>query len=198
MKGLLVLGFGLASVAPFAFRAGHFTGGDPAEGERQTMNTMIRSPLAGLLLACLGLTVCACVLALPQHAVAILTMAGLGLVGVTGTVTYRCPAVVKGTTTVPTAGQVANYVCADVAMGDAATITNVTHNLSGVSTDGSDGSPMYSISCLVVGATPVGRGVTVSFTTNALQLSNLTTAAGNGATYRVEMWRHSLISDFVK
>lgn len=128
----------------------------------------------------------------------LLALAGLGLVGVTGTVTYRCPAVVAGLTTAPTAGQVTNLVVADVAMGDAATITTVTHNLSGVSTNGADGSPMYDISTLVSGATPVGQGVTVAFTTNALQLSNLTTAAGNGGTYRVKMWRHSIISNFTK
>lgn len=160
------------------------------------MNT-IRWSLAGLLLA---FAICFLMfgpLAMPGHSVAVL-LAGLGLVGVTGTVTYRCPAVVKGTTTAPTAAQVTNLVVADVAMGDAATITNVTHNLSGVSTDGTDGSPNYMISTLVAGATPVGTGVTVAFTTNALQLSNLTTAAGNGQTYRVQIWRHSIISNFTK
>lgn len=160
------------------------------------MNT-IRVSLAGLLLA---FAICFLLfgpLVMPGHSVAIF-LAGLGLVGVTGTVTYRCPAVVKGLTTVPSAAQVTNLVVADVAMGDAATITTVTHNLSGVSSDGSDGSPNYMISTLVAGATPVGTGVTVAFTTNALQLSNLTTAAGNGQTYRVQMWRHSIISNFLK
>lgn len=161
------------------------------------MNRIRSGALAGLLLAfvlCFGFVAVA---AVQHHSPwAAVFLAGLGALGVTGTVTYRCPKVVKGTTTAPTAAQVANLVVADVAMGDAATITNVTHNLSGVSTDGSDGSPLYSISTLVAGATPVGTGVTVAFTTNAIQLSNLTTAAGNGQTYRVQIWRHSIISNF--
>ena len=115
-----------------------------------------------------------------------------------GTVTYRCPAAVAGATVAPTAAQVTNEVVADVTMADASTVTTVTHNLSGVSTNGADGSPNYSVSLLAAGATPVGMGVTVSFTTNGLQLTNLTSAAGNGGTYRVYIWRHSIITNYVK
>jgi len=115
-----------------------------------------------------------------------------------GTVTYRCPAVVAGTSTAPTTAQVTNLVVADVTMGDTSTVTTVTHNLSGVSTNGADGSPLYGISLISAGATPVGSGVTVSFTTNGIQLTNVSTAAGAGQTYRVQIWRHSIISNFTK
>ncbi len=117
--------------------------------------------------------------------------------GVAGTVTYRVPATVAGTSTAPTAAQVSNEVIADVTMADAATITTITHNLSGITTNGANGDPQIHIVCLTAGATPVGMGVTVSYTTNAVQIANIGgTAAGNGQTYRVQLWRHSLISDF--
>ncbi len=161
------------------------------------MNRIRSGALAGLLLAFVLCFAFVAMAAVQTHSPwAAVFLAGLGALGVTGTVTYRTPAAVKGTTTAPTAAQVGNLVVADVAMGDAATITTVTHNLSGVSTNGADGSPMFELSCIVAGATPVGSGVTVAFTTNALQLSNLTTAAGNGSTYRVKIWRHSIISNF--
>jgi len=158
--------------------------------------------LAGLLLAFL-------VLALPLSAATvnhshvsrsiILQLLGTAvLFGAAGTVTYRLPAVVAGTATAPTAAQVTNAVVADVTMADASTITTVVHSLAGVSTNGADGSPFVHVFCLVAGATPVGRGVTVSFTTNGVQLANLTTAAGNGQTYRVQIWRHSLITNYTK
>jgi hypothetical protein len=116
-----------------------------------------------------------------------------------GTVTYRDPAVVAGTSTAPTAAQVTNAVIADVTMADAATITTVVHSLSGVSTNGLDGSPFVHVLCLTAGATPVGAGVTVSFTTNGVQIANVGgTAAGNGGTYRVQIWRHSLITNYTK
>jgi len=117
--------------------------------------------------------------------------------GTAGTVTYRCPASVAGTTTAPAASAVDNEVIADVTMADASTITTVTHNLSGITTNGSAGDPNVSIFLLTAGATPVGMGVTLSYITNAIQLANIGgTAAGNGQTYRVQIWRHSIITDF--
>jgi len=106
--------------------------------------------------------------------------------------------VVAGATVAPTAAQVTNCVIADVTMVDAATITTVVHSLSGVSTNGADGSPFVHLFVLTAGATPVGQGVTVSFTTNGVQLANNTTAAGNGQTYRVQIWRHSIITNYTK
>jgi hypothetical protein len=120
--------------------------------------------------------------------------------GAAGTVTYRCPATVKATSTAPTAAQVTNLVVADVTMADGSTVTTVVHSMNAgatpVSTAGADGSPLIHIFCLTAGATPVGMGVTVSFITNAIQLTNITSAAGNGGTYRVQIWRHSIISNF--
>ena len=115
-----------------------------------------------------------------------------------GTVTYRCPQVVKGTSTAPAATQVANLVVADVTMADTSTVTTVTHNLSGCSTNGLDGSPLVSVFCVTAGATPVGTGVTINIITNAIQLTNVSTAAGAGQTYRVQICRYSAISDFVR
>lgn len=113
-----------------------------------------------------------------------------------GTVTYRDPAVVRGTTTAPTTSQVANCVIAVVTMPDAATATTITHNLPNVSTNGADGSPFINIFCLTAGATPVGLGVTVSFITNGVILTPITTAAGNGCTYEVQIYRHSLLTNY--
>jgi len=115
-----------------------------------------------------------------------------------GTVTYRNPKVVNATSTAPTTTQVSNCVIADVTMLDASTITTVTHNLPGVSTNGADGSPFVHILCLTAGATPVGMGVTVTYTTNGIQLANVGgSTAGNGCTYRVQIWRHSLVTNYI-
>lgn len=153
----------------------------------------VRTALAGLLLAFLVL-VAPLFAYCPKVAVGLFSLGLLGMAA--GTVTYRDPASVKGTTTAPTTAQVVNCVIADVTMPDAATATTVTHNLPGVSTNGADGSPFYHISCLTAGTTPVGLGVTVSFTTNGLVLTPITTAAGNGCTYRVMIWRHSIITNY--
>jgi hypothetical protein len=164
------------------------------------MKTM-SNPLAGLLLAVL-----ACVLlfagtraGMPFGLTVALGLATAGLLfGTVGTLTYRAPAVVAGGTTAPTAAQVTNMVCVDVAFLDGDTATTVTHNLSGVSTTGADGSPMVHSETLVKGATPVGSGFTVAFTTNAIILTPVASAAGNGQTYRFWIWRHSILSNFTK
>lgn len=164
--------------------------------------TTVRTALAGLLLAFLVFSLPAMAatnLAPNNHSTGsvLVILASLGLIGMAaGTVTYRDPASVRGTTTAPTTAQVANCVIADVTMPDAATATTITHNIPGVSTNGLDGSPFLHIFCLTAGATPVGQGLTVAFLTNAVVLSNITSAAGNGGTYRVEIWRHSLITNY--
>ncbi len=149
----------------------------------------IRNTLAVLLLAFL-------VLGLPAAAnfhnpttakvvLEILTFAALA--GAAGTVTYRSPAAVKGFSTAPTA--------AHVTMADASTVTTVVHSLAGVSTNGLDGSPMVHVFAVTAG-TLVGAGVSVGFLTSAITLTNTTTAAGNGSTWRVIIWRHSLITNY--
>jgi hypothetical protein len=185
--------------SPFCFSGANFSAVEPQKGESKTMKTLLNA--GGLLLA---LMLCsAAAWGATGHAAAlhstpwlIVFLSGLGLVGAAGTVTYLDPKVVNGTSTAPTTSQVSNAVIANVTMADAATATTVTHNLSGVSTNGADGSPMIHIMCLTAGATPVGMGVTFSFTTNGVILNNITTAAGNGCTYRVQIWRHSLITNF--
>jgi len=162
--------------------------------------TITSKTLAGLLLALFlvfALTLATTPQTMSGGARFVLALFSLGAIaGAAGTVTYRDPASVNGTTTAPTTAQVANCVIADVTMPDAATATTITHNLPGVSTTGTNGSPFIHIFCLTAGATPVGLGVTVSFLTNAVVLTPITTAAGNGCTYRVQIWRHSLITNY--
>lgn len=110
---------------------------------------------------------------------------------VAGTVTYRAPSSVAGTTTAPTAAQVANWVVADVAMVDASTVTTITHNL-GLSTNGADGTPSVSVICLTAGTAPC-TPVIAYVSANAISLSNSTSAAGSGCTWRVDIKRpHSI------
>lgn len=114
-----------------------------------------------------------------------------------GTVTYRNPASIRGGTTAPTASQVTNCVVADVTMLDASTATTIFHSLSGVSTNGLDGSPFVQYVTLTAGATPVGMGLVFTFSTNSIIVTNAGgSAAGNGSTYRVQIWRHSIITNY--
>lgn len=104
-----------------------------------------------------------------------------------GTVTYRWPGVVNGTTVAPTAAQVANQVVADVAMADASTATTITHNF-GVETNGTLGAPKISVCCLTAGTAPCVP--VFAFTdANSVTLSNSTSAAGSGCTWRVTLER---------
>jgi len=117
--------------------------------------------------------------------------------GAGGAGTDPNPSAVRGGTTAPASTQVVNCVIADVTMADASTATTIFHSLSGVSTNGLDGSPFVQYVCLTAGATPVGMGLVFTFSTNSLIVTNAGgSAAGNGSTYRVQIWRHSLITNY--
>ena len=109
-----------------------------------------------------------------------------------GTVTYVCPASVRGGSTPPLSSQVCNCVIADVQFSGAQNTATVVHNLSGVSSDGLDGSPMVEVLPLLLAAG--AKGVTVSFVSGGVVLTVISLAFVQK--YRIWIWRHSLITDF--
>lgn len=145
-----------------------------------------RKTLAGLLLALiLGLAGPVVGMSLSSQFLLIaLSLAGMLTAGV---VTYRYPTVVAGTTVAPSTAQVTDEVVADVAMADASTVTTITHNF-GVETNGIQGRPRVGIVCTTAGTAPATPVIAFS-SANAITLSNSTSAAGSGCTWRLSVIR---------